>query len=256
MKTSPTAEIWPVPADDPARQGARLNWLLACSVYWLVLLAPAVLVFVVICAGLWAVQILFMPGAWFKILAVGFGVPVIMGLAKFWIHPMNPFPACLADRLVRRRLRGAFARRANSVLQGRAGDAIPAVMRPRSTWSFLGAASQEVNRGLLLFDIDDRVILFEGERENYVIPIETILSGRVEVLRTGEVHQSSDHAVVIKVQLGEGVWELPFLPLAVKLHSNRWYRAKQLLVTFDLLCDRQWSDDTSPPPRTLDEAVK
>jgi hypothetical protein len=112
-------------------------------------------------------------------------------------------------------------RRMMRVLQSRAETYVDAddamatfiTVVPRGNWS--KSFSQESDVGLLKVDRERRAILFEGDREHWIIPAESILKCEAEEYTYGNLPEDRFNlrvAVILTANIDGAPWEAPLVP--------------------------------------------
>ena len=184
---------------------------------------------------------------WFDLLVfvVGVVATVMAGTISF----VNvDFPGM---RYARRWVRGIIAQRPDALVNADEPDALFVDVVPRIQWHQL-IPDKAADRGLLLLDRQRGRLLFEGAKERYVIPVDAVLSTKVESMMP---HTGSWNffAVVLTVRYPENApssitggrrddeWEIPFLPRPARFrrYSTAFRRelADSLLGEIGLLLD-------------------
>jgi hypothetical protein len=243
------AYIWPVPKTSRRRR-FRLRYELRRIGKGLKLALPICGLFVVLFGGGWAIeQWLVKPGivgGWALaafIAGVGLPLAVRIGLAlpfqKLWQTHLEDAQRALLDTI---------ASRHDALVRANDPRAIYAEMLPRRFWELDGRIGPtESNEGLLRFDEERRAVLFEGENERFLLPADSILSARIDSLPGVSNSVEGLFGVVLRVQLRDSEWELPFFPFRGLPAKTNWQRAAQLLAAFEELCGRQLGEELIEP---------
>jgi hypothetical protein len=142
-----------------------------------------------------------------------------------------------------------IARRPDPLVQADDPQAIYAEYWPRRAWeSRQPDPTATSNEGLLHFDTERGLALFEAEHHRFCIPAASILTARIENMPGVPRAVEGLYAIVLRVRLASTVQELPLFPLGVPGIEGNWNRAVALLNRFELLCNRDLGDQPSVPP--------
>ena len=146
----------------------------------------------------------------------------VFGIAVVWLFAwllLNLlwilfFPSYLTTRFMLRQTRNAFAFRANPAVDFNNPDLLFVDIVPRIKW---GKASMENASDIGFLELNKlrRELVFEGDRERYWIPVESILDIKHEFWAESVQHQlqsspSLNHVVVVRARTAAGPWETWF----------------------------------------------
>ena len=145
----------------------------------------------------------------------------------------------LPSRVYYARSRAAVADRPDAVVGPDDPDAVYVQIVPRANWGrVMLETATEV--GFLKVDARRRVILYEGDRERWVIPAESILSLAVEEFRTppGGDESAVFAVVVLTADAGGRVWEAPLAHRHIRF-GKRDFRMRRRLAAglYETLAD-------------------
>jgi hypothetical protein len=150
-----------------------------------------------------------------------------MGLSLIW---SLCYPRYLTARFMLRQTRRAFEKRAGLAVDLNTPDLIFVDIIPRTNW---GKAMMEnaSDIGFLQLDRERRELIFEGDRERYWIPVESILEVRHEFWSDSIKHQLQSepnkyHVITVRAMTADGPWETWFYRRQDKFQR---YTAKQRL---------------------------
>lgn len=141
-------------------------------------------------------------------LAVGCVLGAVTAVAT--LVYMAGYADYLPSRVYYARSRAAVAARPDAIVDPDDPDAAYVQMIPRANWGKV-MLENAAEVGFLKVDHGRRVILYEGDRERWVIPAESILSLAVEEYRVpanGE-EAATYAAAVVTADVGGRVWEAP-----------------------------------------------
>jgi hypothetical protein len=140
------------------------------------------------------------------------------------------YPRYLTARFMLRQTRRAFQKRAGLAVDLNSPDLIFVDIIPRTNW---GKAMMEnaSDIGFLQLDRERRELIFEGDRERYWIPVESILEVRHEFWSESMKHQFQSepnkyHVITVRAMTADGPWETWFYRRQDKFQR---YTAKQRL---------------------------
>ncbi|MBA4186917.1 MAG: hypothetical protein C0467_02760 [Planctomycetaceae bacterium] len=103
------------------------------------------------------------------------------------------------------------AQRTDALFPPEHPETIYAEVVPRRAWGDPSRGRKESENGLLLIE-QERGLLFEGDRNRYIVPLPAIISCDVEeVTRMGNT--SGLFGIIVVVRIAEGIHELPIVPL-------------------------------------------
>jgi hypothetical protein len=133
------------------------------------------------------------------------------GLNLVWILFFASYPT---SRFMLRRTRHAFELRANPAVDLNDPDLFFVDIIPRINWvkAMMENAS---DIGFLEINARRRELIFEGDRERYWIPVESILEVKHEFWAAPTKHQlqsspTLSHVVVVRAMTADGPWETWF----------------------------------------------
>jgi hypothetical protein len=141
---------------------------------------------------------------------IGVAVVVGVGLLIFQVR----YELFLATNYHHRRVLSVLSGRAESFVDPDDPEAVFVEVIPRAHWGKL-MAQNATDVGLLKVDRQRRAVLFEGDRERWVVPAESLLACEVEeYLAVGqEANQYNARALVVLVANIDGrPWEAPVCP--------------------------------------------
>jgi hypothetical protein len=141
-------------------------------------------------------------------IAIAAAIP--LGLLVYLIRYEHYLPGIYYHK----RTMAVLRNRGDSFVDADDPDAVFVEVIPRANWARLMAQNAR-DVGLMKVDERKRVILFEGDRERWVIPAESILSCEVEEFTElgMEENKYNLHAVVVLVaNIGGQPWEAPLCP--------------------------------------------
>jgi len=170
---------------------------------------------------------------------------LLLLLTRRWYPPGGnaPFLAMVLYR--RNAMHLQAAQRTDALFRPETSEAIYAEIVPRRTWSDPSRGRKENETGLLILD-DERGLLFEGDRNRYVIPISSMLRCEIEeVTHFGTT--AGLFAVVLLVQSASGSHELPIVALDGVPGANYWEKAVALAQMISARWENQNASDTLPP---------
>src|SRR5262249_22172832 len=130
---------------------------------------------------------------------------------------------------------------------------IYAEVAPRRAWTDLSGRRLECEGGLVLIDAERDALLFEGDRNRYVLPAASIVRCDLEeVTRMGTT--DGLYAVVLVVRLAGGdTHELPLIPLGGVEGVNPWEKAvvfheviRELLEGIGLAASEPYAEGDGP----------
>ena len=146
----------------------------------------------------------------------------VMGTAVAWLFGglvlnlawILLFPTFFTTRFMLRQTRNAFEYRPSPAVDLRNPDLVFVDIVPRSNW---GKQMMEnaTDIGFLEMNKSTRELVFEGDRERYWIPVESILEIKHEFWAEAVQHQLQSaptlhHHVVVRAQTADGPWETWF----------------------------------------------
>jgi hypothetical protein len=247
-----TARVWPVPppyAGQVVNPGNRVRYfLLTVSL----MLLPA-LVAALLPGGasllLRCVEAKLLPDWVVTAFVVGYGLPCLV-FVVWWFNPNAMMPIRMGNRREHRLMRAAVASRPQPIVAANDPRAVLAEMTPRRFWSGNFPKCGDCNMGLMVIDSERRGIRFEGDYQCYWIPAAAIVSCEVEsAIDIGATaNKASIWAVVLRVRVGGGTWEFPFVPTVNIEGRNRWERATALLQKIEAICARDFVGQPTVPP--------
>jgi hypothetical protein len=158
------------------------------------------------------------------------GVAIAVG-ALVWMGYFSDYiPSLWYHRVARR----VLAERPESFVQPDDPGAFFIQMIPRKNWGRVMLENAD-EVGFMRLDTTRVVILFEGDRERWMIPRESVISCELEAFDIGPNDPNAGPAfwlVVLKANVGGVVWEAPIAPrptvLAKHTPSGRRLRAEDL----------------------------
>jgi hypothetical protein len=225
----------------------------------MLMLRPAAVVVLLLPGGAWLLwkfavgkNLLPMWSLAVYVLAVGFSCAEWI---RRWYRPGEMVPLKQAIRFGHGRLRRAVAARPQPLVAADDFRAVFAEMSPRRRWSDGDKKGAEANDGLLLVDGARRGILFEGDHERYWIPDAAIQSCEVEAMTGSGATTASIWLVVLRVRLGSGSWEFPFVPLANIQGRNGWERAMTLLRQIEGVRGQKLDEQPAAPPHDAGHTI-
>lgn len=173
---------------------------------------------------------------WAAIVLLLVGAVLSAFACRYTFDPKNGFVPRRQTRYERQRLTMAIASRTDALVQADDSRAIFVAMLPRQHWeSQRSAPLGEFDHGLVRVDAERRQVLFEGDRERYVIPAAAILDWSLESLPPQVRDGMTPAGVVVRTRLGTGVWEFPFIP---KGHAEENQRQTiSLLGQIEAICE-------------------
>jgi hypothetical protein len=163
----------------------------------------------------------------------------ILGISVVWLFVglvLNVIwvmcvPLFITARFMLRQTRNAFDLRADPAVDMRNPDLFFVDIVPRTNW---GKAMMEnaSDIGFLELNKARRELIFEGDRERYWIPVESILEIKHEYWSEAIKHQlqsqpTQHHLVVVRAMTNDGPWETWFYQRQKKV---KWRNAKQRLA--------------------------
>lgn len=204
-----SARVWPVPPAEAGLAMSLANRLIGAGIAVGLMLVPplamgSLLVGFVLFVTPQAQQVVpdWLPGVCVVAGAIGLGL--VMASPTF----LKKGPERAPYRFLEMQLARALSRRLDPLVAPGDPAAIVAEMKPREQWrkDFPGG---QTNLGLMLVEEDRQIIAFEGDRERYWIPAEAIVGAHLESAAEHLPGPTTPWAVVLRVRLGDGVWELP-----------------------------------------------
>ncbi len=143
--------------------------------------------------------------------AISAGVLVVAGALIFMVRYEQYLPTAYQHRRLLSVLRG----REEHYVDPDDPEALCVEVIPRANWGKVMAQTAS-DVGLLKVDRQRRAVLFEGDRERWVIPAESILACEVEeymAFANAEESKNAQRAIVVLVANVEGrPWEAPVVP--------------------------------------------
>jgi hypothetical protein len=197
------------------------------------------------CLNRWVVQ----PGyvdRWILpafVLSVGLPLAIWCGLRlkfqRLWQIYLDEAQRVVIDRI---------AARPDAIVRYNDPLAIYAEMLPRRLWeSGRDIRAADSNEGLMRLDEERQAVVFEGENERFLLPVDSILSARIESLPGIGRAVEGLYCVVLRVRLAAITWELPFFPYRGLPAKTNWQRAVLLLAALEELCGRQLGKEAIEP---------
>jgi hypothetical protein len=202
-----SGKIVPLPEEEAGKIASRRHIYTAVAIQ----VSPLILAVALAISGGWLAYAYW--GQWAPlttgiVLAYAIGLPVLLMIYLMCFEhylPTKYYYACVQSVL---------RRRAESYVDPDDPDAIFIEMIPRANWSKLMAQNaKEV--GLLKVDRQRQAILYEGDRERWIIPAESVVSCKIEEFTelNMEENRFNLHAVVVLVANVDGRgWEAPLCP--------------------------------------------
>jgi hypothetical protein len=167
------------------------------------------------------------PPDWVFGVAVGWLFACLV-LNLFWILC---FPTYLTSKFMLRQTRSAFEYRPDPAVDLKNPELIFVDIVPRINW---GKQMMEnaTDMGFLELKKSRRELIFEGDRERYWIPVESILEIKHEFWAEAIQHQlqaspTLHHHIVVRAMTAEGPWETWF---SLRQNSFRMLTAKRRLA--------------------------
>jgi hypothetical protein len=150
------------------------------------------------------------PPDWFFGIALAWAF-ACLGLNLVW---MLFFPNYLTARFMLRQTRSAFAGRTNPAVDLNNLELLFVDIIPRVNWGKMMMENAS-DIGFLELDRARRELIFEGDRERYWIPVESILEVKHEFWAVSTQHQlqsspTLNHVVVVRAMTADGPWETWF----------------------------------------------
>lgn len=243
------AHIWKVPKASKARR-LGLGDELSKVVKGLRLALPISAVLIVVMGGAWCLNRWVVEpgyaGSWIlPAFILGVGLPLAI-----WRGRRLPFQLLWQTHLddAQRALIARIALRHDAVVRYNDPLAIYAEMLPRRLWEAgRNIPARDSNEGLMKLDEERKAVIFEGENERFLLPIDSILSARIEALPGVGRSIEGLFCVVLRVRLAAGAWELPFFPFRGLPAKTNWQRAALLLAALEELCGRQLGEQAIEP---------
>lgn len=128
----------------------------------------------------------------------------------------------LPSRYYLARARRVIADRPDPIVRPDDPDAIFVQVVPRKNWGRIMMENAD-DVGLLLLDSARGVLLYEGDRERWLIPRESVVSYELEAFDVGPTDPNAGPAfwlVVLRANVGGEVWEAPIAPRPVHFHKH------------------------------------
>ncbi len=246
------AQIHPVPPPYAGQAQNERTMLWGHLLVWTAMIVPGVLACALLPGGVCllavAIQHQLLP-IWTEVVYV-----VVVGLSllvsmSYWYNTERPMCFELGRRLDDWLLRRAIRQRPSPRVSADDLDAVIVEMSPRRLWGRgFTPPPGEFNQGLLLCDWEHEKLLFEGDYACYEIPAAAILDCHVEGLPGSGSNTSGLFGVILQVQVGIGVLELPLFPMRSFVTGNRWQQAWALHAEIETLCGREFGEQPSEPP--------
>jgi hypothetical protein len=162
-----------------------------------------------------------------RVYAVVAGLPLVFTIA-WWYRVGGGTPAAGLVQYYRRVIASQAVERLDPLFPPDDPGAVYVEVVPRRAWTDRSARRKLSDGGLLLIDRDSSALLYEGDRQRYIIPAAAVLRCEIEELIIGGATEGL-YAVVLMIQLDQGTHELPLLPLDGRLGGeDRWERALAL----------------------------
>jgi hypothetical protein len=169
-------------------------------------------------------------------IVIGFGA---MGAALWW---MVYFADFLPSRYLLRLARAAVAQRPDRLVEPDDPDAVFVQVIPRAHWGRM-MLENAADVGFLRIDRDRRELLYEGDRERWVVPAAAVVTCAVESFLVGPPGQGSTfYVAVLRARVGSALWEAPFTRRHVywgpRSQSGRERETRELALAVQALLGR------------------
>jgi hypothetical protein len=246
------AQIRPVPPPFAGLAQNRRTRAVGRAIMASAIVAPGVMVMVVLGGGTYLLTELasrpqpLIPEWIVPCYVVGAGL-ASLALVGYWFHPERQRWLELGRQFDHWLLRRAIRQRLLPLVAADDPAAIFVEMCPRRLFQAGQVADGEFNQGLLLVNWERERLLFEGDYACYEIPAAAIAQCQIEGFDGVSANTGGLFGVILQVELGTGVVELPLFPLR-GLAGNRWQQAVELRARFELLCGREFGEQPSEPP--------
>jgi len=247
------AQIHPVPPPYAGLAQNEQTMLWGHLLIWTAMIGPAVLACALLPGGVCllgaAIQRFQLLPNWTIVAYVVVVGLSLMAFLSYWHNPERQMSLELGRRFNHWLLRRAIRQRPAPLVAADDPEAVFVDMSPRRLWGRgVAAHPGEFNQGLLLCDWQREKLLFEGDYACYEIPAAVILDCQIEGLPGAGSNTGGLFGVILQVQVGTGVMELPLFPMRSFTRGNRWQQAAALYAEIESLCGREFTEQPSEPP--------
>jgi hypothetical protein len=210
LRAAPAAAIEDLPADEAGNVFNRRVF----AVLTVVALAPLALALVL------AIGLAVYVGLRWSDLGggakAGTAAIALAGLVVALVYTVR-YGEYLPTRIQQRLIAAAIRKRSDALVQPGDPDAIYVGVVPRKNWGRM-MLETSTDIGLLKIDAQRRELLFEGDRQRWRIPADSIASCEVEEYAIGPPDPKENNVfplAVLRVNRDGGLWEAPLSPMRI-----------------------------------------